>query len=818
MKLSKPFLILMLLLCLLSVSNSLNSFAADLVNTQASDIRDASLEQAKEAFRAKDYKTAFSLFSVLANQGAIEAQYDLGWMYYKGLGIEKNIEQSLVWYKRAGEKGVLKAQLNLASIYLKGIEVKQNYIKASTWWLKAAMQGNAQAQSELGKMYESGLGVKQDYAEAMKWYRKAAEQGYASAQSNLGLMYDNGYGVKQDYAESMKWYRKAAKQENAAAQSNLGQMYEYGRGVKQDYAEAIKWYRQAAKQENANAQLRLGRMYFEGKGVKKDDAESMKWYRKAAKWYRKGAEQGNANAQFSLGEMYFEGHGVKQDYAEAIKWYRKAAEQGYDLAQHNLGKMYFEGHGVKQDYTKAEKWYRKEAEQGNSFSQFQLGLMYFEGKDVKQDYVKAVKWWRKAAEQGDASAQSSLGDMYFEGKGVQKDYTKAEKWYSKAADQDDIDAGYSLANLYYNEKKFKHAIKWYRKVISTPSPYESLLHYTRNAQFSLGVMYDKGQGVKQDYAEAVKWYRKAAELGSSASQFNLGVMYSNGQGVLKSGAAAADWYYKAGLSYLKENDRDGALQSVERIKNLSSNMHLTVPNGFLANKLLAKIYGGREAVKTSPKTKQKKATHQMVSGTGWPVVGGYVVTNHHVIAGRHEIVLVRKDGVKIKATVVADDAINDLALLKPASQKNIPPALPLANHPVQVGEQVFTVGYPHPDLMGIEPKLTQGIVNARTGITNDPRTYQISVPIQGGNSGGPLINMRGEVVGVTTSKLSAAKVFKWTGDLPQNVNYAIKSGYVQILLSSIDPVTSVSVLPVMKGSLAGLAKRIEGSVLMVIAK
>jgi len=103
-------------------------------------------------------------------------------------------------------------------------------------------------------------------------------------------------------------------------------------------------------------------------------------------------------------------------------------------------------------------------------------------------------------------------------------------------------------------------------------------------------------------------------------------------------------------------------------------------------------------------------------------------------------------------------------------------------------------------------------------MTNDPRIYQISVPLQGGNSGGSLINMRGEVVGVVASKLSAAKVFKWIGDLPQNVNYAIKSGYIQILLSSIDPAASVPILPAKKDNLAGLAKRIEGSVLMVIAK
>jgi len=154
------------------------------------------------------------------------------------------------------------------------------------------------------------------------------------------------------------------------------------------------------------------------------------------------------------------------------------------------------------------------------------------------------------------------------------------------------------------------------------------------------------------------------------------------------------------------------------------------------------------------------------------------------IDSRKSIILLSKDGTKIPASVAMDDAINDLVLLKPESSKHLPPALPLANGPAQVGEQVFTVGYPHPNMMGVEPKLTQGIVNARTGLRNDPRVFQISVPLQAGNSGGPLVNMNGAVVGVVEAKLNAAMVFKWTGDLPQNVNYAVKVAYVRVLLSS----------------------------------
>jgi len=241
---------------------------------------------------------------------------------------------------------------------------------------------------------------------------------------------------------------------------------------------------------------------------------------------------------------------------------------------------------------------------------------------------------------------------------------------------------------------------------------------------------------------------------------------------------------------------------------------LTVPNIFLADKLMEAIYNpGSKTGETSP----SKTTHISL-GTGWPVQGGFVVTNHHVVAGHKEIFILRRDGVKFSGVVAMDDRINDIALIDVKGMGKLPPALPLADKPVRVGAKVFTVGYPNPTLMGSEPKLTNGIINSLTGVGDDPRTYQISVPLQVGNSGGPLLNMRGEVVGITTYKLNAAKVFKWTGDLPQNVNYAVKVGYLKVLLTSVSSRHKISELPARAGTLEDLADRIENSVLVVVAK
>ncbi len=216
----------------------------------------------------------------------------------------------------------------------------------------------------------------------------------------------------------------------------------------------------------------------------------------------------------------------------------------------------------------------------------------------------------------------------------------------------------------------------------------------------------------------------------------------------------------------------------------------------------------------------RKVENKKISfGTGWPSAAGLVVTNNHVVSGHENISLIRTNGKRIAATVILRDESNDLALLQPKDLKFLPGALPLSESTTRTGASVLTMGYPHPDIMGSKPKLTEGIVSATCGAGDDPRVLQISVPVQAGNSGGPLLNMRGEVVGVVMGKLNAVKMFKWTGDLPQNVNYAIKILYLRGLLSSA-PSRRVIKEVNMKNSktIEDIASKIRDSILLVVAE
>jgi len=226
-----------------------------------------------------------------------------------------------------------------------------------------------------------------------------------------------------------------------------------------------------------------------------------------------------------------------------------------------------------------------------------------------------------------------------------------------------------------------------------------------------------------------------------------------------------------------------------------------------------------DGIPESIRNPSKAAEATGKSGTAWPVSYGFVITNNHVVAGSNTLTLIRSDGTRISARVAGRDKENDLALLTVDNPRSLPRPLPLQTSAANLGSEVFTIGFPHLDLMGRSPKVTEGIVSAQTGLQDDNRYYQISVPVQAGNSGGPLIDMDGRVIGVVTGKLNALAVFQRSGSMPENVNYAIKSKLITELLGN----TTGSDKP--RGSmqptgstLAELTAEIKDSVMIVLAQ
>jgi len=205
------------------------------------------------------------------------------------------------------------------------------------------------------------------------------------------------------------------------------------------------------------------------------------------------------------------------------------------------------------------------------------------------------------------------------------------------------------------------------------------------------------------------------------------------------------------------------------------------------------------------------------TGTGFFISkNGYLITNHHVVKGASKISLVLHDGSIVDATLVNSDPINDIALLK-VNVKT--PALELGGSAtVNKGEQVLTLGYPLIGLQGQEQKATFGRVNSLSGVKGDIRFLQIDVPIQPGNSGGPLIDGNGKVIGIITAALSQINTLRATGVLPQSVNYAVKSDYIFPILAGKVEASYSNKDGINETDMSKLVDHAEKSVALVIAQ
>ncbi len=172
------------------------------------------------------------------------------------------------------------------------------------------------------------------------------------------------------------------------------------------------------------------------------------------------------------------------------------------------------------------------------------------------------------------------------------------------------------------------------------------------------------------------------------------------------------------------------------------------------------------------------------TGTGFAVdTAGAVVTNYHVVQGCGAVSFLLIGSSSTDATVIASDPVNDLALLRLREPVK---AAALFQDPEKLrpGDDIIVFGYPLVGQLASAGNLTRGSVTALSGLRDDARYFQMSAPIQLGNSGGPVLNQAGRLTGVVTYKLNAARELKATGDISQNVNFALKNSVLRAFLDS----------------------------------
>lgn len=172
------------------------------------------------------------------------------------------------------------------------------------------------------------------------------------------------------------------------------------------------------------------------------------------------------------------------------------------------------------------------------------------------------------------------------------------------------------------------------------------------------------------------------------------------------------------------------------------------------------------------------------SGTGFFIDReGHLLTAHHVVDKKTRYRIRLGDGKMISAGLVKVDMSNDVAVLK-ADYRPSRWLECAKDSKISLGQAVFTIGFPNADIQGIEPKFNDGRISALSGIRDDPRHWQTSIPATNGNSGGPLLDGEGKVIGLIVHKLNDLMMLERSGNVGQSVSYALKVDYLTSLLPS----------------------------------
>jgi uncharacterized protein len=357
------------------------------------------------------------------------------------------------------------------------------------------------------------------------------------------------------------------------------------------------------------------------------------------------------------------------------------------------------------------------------------------------------------------------------------------------------------------------------------------------AGIRVGYLILTGTGVAKDPEMAVVWLKNGYEKGDLTSRAYYGLALATGTGIPRDAGL--------GGQLLNEAANAGSVDAMTTLAGLHQ-VGQTLPRDYMRAYLWANIAISRGATSASllalrddlekrlspeqlgamqkqarewkpqlaarPSTSGPEARGLPKRGTGtgfFISANGHLLTNHHVVNGCNRITTDRHG----EATIVASDAMIDLAILKVARPADLWATIRV--EPPRLGESVYVFGYPLQGVLSSSGNFTSGVVSALVGFRNDPTRLQVSAPIQPGNSGGPVLDQSGRVVGVTVSTASNLRTANATGAIPQNLNFAVHGSFARSLTESNGltlEAQSAATAPVASEEIADRARRFSALV------
>ena len=400
-------------------------------------------------------------------------------------------------------------------------------------------------------MYFNGQGVQPNLIKTTEWLKKAANNDHVMAQSILAKhYYYGGYAVERNFKEAFFWGKKAADEGNEESQYGIGRMYLNGDGVTQNRTEAFTWFKRAADRGQVDAKFELGLMYLNGDGVIQNRTEAFKWFKRAA-------DKGQVDAKFELGLMYYNGVDGQIDYLNAVKYLTPFAEQNDEEAIRVLFKIFSSGgYGVPKNLEKAAQYFNLLPDE----EKYQLSN--------QKNETGVTNTWHNALASMFTLGLCAIGYKLLPGATKTKDFTNRGPKKSKI--KEGRKKQEALNNQYAIEQ-YNLACSFFEKqdvCLNQADLEQALISLIRaadlghiDAQFQLGIIFHKGQGVRQDFKEAFEWFERAADQGHPEARCSLALMYLKGEGVNKD--------LKKAASEFKQAEKKGCLDASYFLSNMN---------------------------------------------------------------------------------------------------------------------------------------------------------------------------------------------------------------------------------------------------------
>ncbi|MEX2296415.1 MAG: trypsin-like peptidase domain-containing protein, partial [Dongiaceae bacterium] len=475
-------------------------------------------------------------------------------------------------------------------------------------------------------------------------------------------------------------------------------------------------------------------------------------YQTAFSEWEPDARDGDRDAQYGLGLLYEFGLGVRQDYQRAALWYERAVDQGHISAHYALGYLYEIGEGVKQNYREAERLYRVAADGGDLDALVGLGYLYEYGMGVTQSYERAFEYYAAASKEQSTTGMYYLAYLYAAGNGVARDISFAYALFGIVAAREPEGSEYRNAAI--DERTRLRASMSAEDIAAADA---MAVNITDNIDSPSAA----ASAIENPIPNSVVGPVKTPGLGGDRTTSET--TYYQGEEVLWVQQALAILGYDAGPA-------DGALgpRTQSAIREFRRDVGLP-EDGAISESLLDALESiltdyaaltDEPVAEKIPEPVEPEASGVDVavgSGTGMLLnARGNVLTNNHVIAECRRVTVRFAGEPAADAALIASDPGNDLAVLRAAAPLEARPFVKFRDgRSVRLAEDVIAIGYPLTGLLSSQVKVTTGTVSGLAGLYDDTRYLQISVPVQPGNSGGPLVDLSGNVVGVITGKLDA---------------------------------------------------------------